>query len=158
MSGGPTTDTLPLAAGEGYRLPPLTQILFTPTVVITLIVLIAAIIAIAYMSHRAKLRKREEDRAEALRMAGKIILKRGGAEEDAEAVNRLFAENPGIDPGEVIMLRDKFCDLFLPLATASQGVEFRERLLALFFHPIKKPRSVSTIFDQPTTESGKVVL
>ncbi|MDR1520794.1 MAG: hypothetical protein LBU23_11750, partial [Planctomycetota bacterium] len=74
MLGHLTEPVLPLAVGDGYnRLPPFTQVLFTPTIVVTIIVFGIAVVVVVYFSYRNNRQKALQRREEALRLAKKLL-------------------------------------------------------------------------------------
>ncbi|MDR2390886.1 MAG: PilZ domain-containing protein [Planctomycetota bacterium] len=143
---------LPLAVSDGYhRLPGFeTAPLFTPTVVITLFVFAIAIVVMAYLSYRNRIRRGWERREEALRLAEKKLRKSGGDQDDVDRFFELFDENPKIEPGDTLILKDKFKVILRPVIDKKFGSEYGERLESLFFPPSREGRITAMI---PPTQS-----
>ncbi len=123
-----------------YRLPPFQQILYTPTIIVSFILLVIAIIVVAYLSHRARVKARIESRLEALRTAEKILLKRGGTVDDVQRILYIFKNNPELDPASIVMVRDNFHFEMLPLLEQAFDEKFAERMETIFFPPPKDTR------------------
>lgn len=135
--------TLPIAAAAAepqIRLPPFQQIIYTPTILISLILLGIALVVVAYMSFRARKKAKAEARAGALKLAEKILVKRGGTPEDVTRLLYIFRAFPGLDPAAVAMIKDRFDDDLSPRLKQVFGGEFASRLESLYFPPPKTTR------------------
>ncbi|MCD8139341.1 MAG: PilZ domain-containing protein, partial [Planctomycetaceae bacterium] len=136
------TPGLPVAATMDlqYRLPPPQQLLFTPTIAISVVVLILAIIVMVYLSRRARIKARQEARREALKMVERILLKRGGTHDDADRMLYIFRTHPKLDPSSMIMVHEQFRESIVPLLQEIFDEKFAERMDKLYFPPPKDTR------------------
>lgn len=134
--------SLPVAATMDlqYRLPPIQQIWFTPTIVISLILLAIAVVVVIYLSHRSRAKAKREARREALRMAEKILVKRGGSQEDVDRILNMFNSFTSLDPASIVMVRDRFHDELRPLLEQNYGRDFADRMERIYFPPPKDTR------------------
>lgn len=143
-----------------YRLPPFQEIIYSPTIAISLALLAAAIVFLIVISYRSSRAARRLKRLEDMALAKSILLKRGGAEEDWAAVNDTLDDNPKIDPGQIAMVKDVFQARFRPLLAKRYGNDFAERLEMCFFPPPKdtkaivKPTDLKKLVDASKTESS----
>ncbi len=131
---------LPVAFDLQGRLPPFQQILLNPTIIASLVLLGLALVAVLILSVRARARAGKEARKEALRMLEKILLKRGGLPDDVDRMHLVFHTHPALNPGLLIMMRDKFRDELRPLLEATFDRKFGERMEKIFFPPPKDTR------------------
>ncbi len=160
------TPGLPVAATMDlqYRLPPPQQLLFTPTILISVVVLILAIIVMVYLSRRARIKARQEARREALKMVERILLKRGGSHDDADRMLYIFRAHPKLDPSSMIMVHDQFRESIVPLLQENFDEKFAERMEKLYFPPTKDTRHAlagqtkdvkALVEEQKTASSGQ---
>lgn len=133
---------LPVAATIDLqgRLPPPQQIIYTPTILITGILLVIGLIVVIYMSRRAKAIAKREARRDALKIAERIILKRGGTLEDADKMHLIFTTHPELDPAALIIVRDRFANELRPILEKTYDKRFYDRMEALYFPPAKDTR------------------
>ncbi|MDR1533493.1 MAG: PilZ domain-containing protein [Planctomycetota bacterium] len=144
MSEQPWLYFPPLAASDGYGgLPPLRQVFLTPTIIVTLFVLGIAFVVIAYLSHRNRRKKLWERRDQALRLAEKMLLKRGGVADDVERLYEIFDSNPRIEPGDTLILRDKFKNILRPVIDSKYGDDYGAHLESLFFPPLNEAKVIT---------------
>ena len=134
--------SLPLAATIDlqYRLPPPQQLIYTPTILISAILLFIALVAVIYMSRRTAKRAKEEARLNALRMAEKILLKRGGTHDDVDRVMFIFKSQPKLDVASLVMIKTRFHEELYPLLEVSFDKEFAEKMEKIYFPPPKDTR------------------
>ncbi|MDR1520884.1 MAG: PilZ domain-containing protein, partial [Planctomycetota bacterium] len=99
---------------------------------------------VVYFSYRNNRQKALQRREEALRLAKKLLRKRGGSEDDEDFLEDVFRGNPKLDPGDMLMLRDKFKGILRPIIDARRDSGYGERLEALFFPPTKETRIASS--------------
>lgn len=140
-----STFALPLGATPidlQYRLPAFQQILFSPTIAVSLVLLGLALVAVIVLSYRAKMRAKQEARREALKLAEKILTKRGGSHDDVEKVLYVFRSKPGIDAASAVMVHDRFTADFLPILTEYYDKEFAKRIELFYFPPPKDTRKL----------------
>ncbi|MDR1611393.1 MAG: PilZ domain-containing protein [Planctomycetota bacterium] len=136
---------LPLAATIDLkgRLPPMQQSGFTPIVIVSLLLLVVAILILIALSARARAEARKKKREEDLRMARKIIARRGGADEDLLRMDRLFELNPRIDPSAATLVADSFREHARPALERLFGNEYAEKMEKLLFPPPKDTNSIA---------------
>lgn len=134
--------SLPVAATMDLqgRLPPPQQVLYTPTILITVILLVIGLIVVIYLSRRAKVRARQEARREALKMTERILIKRGGSPDDVDKMLLIFASYPNLDPASLVMIKDRFSGELGPILEKTYDQQFRERMERIFFPPPKDTR------------------
>ncbi len=131
---------LGVSADLMYNLPPPQVVLFTPTIVASLIVLAVAILFVVYLAFRARAKARREGRLEALRMVERIVLKRGGTQEDADRMLHLLKLHPSLDPAVIVMMRETFHDEVRPLLDVTFEPGFGERMETIYFPPPRDTR------------------
>lgn len=153
-----------------YRLPPFQQIFYSPAIGVSLLLLLVGIIVILYLSRRAKEKGRRENRLESLRTAEKILLKRGGCQDDMHRLLGIFNSYPKIDPAEIIMIRERFREKLTPLLVSAYGQHFADRMETLYFPPVRevhtaikeKEEELKTAIEEgktgPGTRSGPAIL
>ncbi len=131
--------SLPVAVSVDmqYRLPPPQQLIYTPTILVSAILLFIALVVVLYFSRRARQRARREARREALKMVEKIILKRHGSPDDVDRLLYIFTTHPSLDPAALVMLKDRFHDELRPLLEQSFEQTYGEKMEKLFFPPPK---------------------
>lgn len=134
--------TLPVAATfEGpVRLPPFQQIIVNPTIIASLILLGIALVVIIFLAFRAKMRAKWESRQDALRMAERILLKRGGEQDDVSRVKYVFDSNRAIDVAATVMVKESFLSMLRPHLAKLYGDEFADRIEKFYFPPPKDTR------------------
>ncbi len=140
-----STFALPLAATPidlQYRLPAFQQIVFSPTIAVSLVLLGLALIAVIVLSYRAKMRAKQEARREALRLAEKILTKRGGNHDDVEKVLHAFRSKPGIDAASAVMVHGRFTADLWPVLAEYYDKEFAKRIELFYFPPPKDTRKL----------------
>ncbi|MCC8167462.1 MAG: hypothetical protein LIQ31_15310 [Planctomycetes bacterium] len=115
------------------RLPPPQQTLLTPTIIVSITLLIIAIIVVIYLAQRSRVRAKREAYRDALRMAEKILLKRGGTPDDVDHVLNIFRAVPKLDPAAIIMMKTRFHDEFLPYLDRKFTKTYGEKIEKLFF-------------------------
>ncbi len=164
MSSADFSNTLPLAATMDlqYRLPPFQQILFNPTIGVSLGLLLVAIVVVIYLSHRARVKAKLEARLDALKMAEKILLKRGGTPDEVEQILYAFTVNPRLDPAAIVMIRERFQQDFRPALEKLYGNDFGQRMETVYFPPPKDTRraigkqepDLKTLVEERRKEAG----
>ncbi|MCD7896329.1 MAG: PilZ domain-containing protein, partial [Planctomycetaceae bacterium] len=122
------------------RLPPPQQTLLTPTIIVSITLIILAIIVFFYLAQRARIRAKREAYRDALKMAEKILLKRGGTPDDVDHVLNVFRAVPKLDPAAIIMMKTRFHDEFLPYLDRNFPKTYGEKIEKLFFPPPKDTR------------------
>lgn len=134
--------TLPVAATIDlqYRLPPPQQLLFTPTIAISLVVLGIAVIIMIHLSRRSRQKARAEARREALRTVERVLLKRGGTHDDVDRMLFVFQANPKIDPSAMVMIHEQFLSVMRPKLEKAFDKHFADRMELLYFPPPKETR------------------
>ena len=134
--------SIPVAASMDmqYRLPPPQPMTYTPTILVSGILLLLALIAVIVVSRRARLKAKREARRDALRMVEKIILKRHGAPDDVDRMLFIFNTYPALNPAALVMLKDRFHDDLRPLLEQSFDKAYGEKMEKLFFPPPKDTR------------------
>ena len=142
MSDAGISSSIPVAATMDlqYRLPPPQQLLFTPTIAVSVILLVIVLIVVLFLGRRARVKARKEARKEALKMVERIVLKRGGNPDDVDRMLFIFHSHPAFDPAAMVMLKSKFHDDLRPLLDSSFDAAFGERMEKLFFPPPKDTR------------------
>ena len=160
--------SLPIAATMDlqYRLPPFQQIFFTPTIIVSVVLLGIALVVVIYFAHRARIKAKLESRREALRMVERILLKRGGTIEDVDRMLNVFRANPKLDPAAIVMIREKFHDELRPVLERMFDQKFGDRMELIYFPPPKDTRrGISAppadlrekVEEQKTTQSSQAV-
>lgn len=136
--------SLPLAATIDLqgRLPPFQQVFFTPTIIVSGVLLGLAIIVMVVLSRRAKAKAKVDARLEALRMVENILRKRGGEQEDVNRMLTVFKSYPRLDPAAMVMIRERFHDELRPLLEQLYDQKFGERMERIYFPPPKDTRRV----------------
>ncbi|MDR0361504.1 MAG: PilZ domain-containing protein [Planctomycetota bacterium] len=136
---------LPIAATIDLkgRLPPLQQIMLSPTIIISLILLVAAIVIFFILAARTRAESRRKKREEDLRMAQKILARRGGTDEDIQRMDQFFAQNPAVDPSAATLVADVFRDRVRPLLERMYGRDYAFRMEKLYFPPPKDTNSIA---------------
>ncbi len=122
------------------RLPIPQQTLLTPTIIVSITLLIIAIIVVVYLAQRSRIKAKREAYRDALRMAEKILLKRGGTPDDVDHVLNIFRAVPKLDPAAIIMMKTRFHDEFLPYLDRNFPKTYGEKIEKLFFPPPKDTR------------------
>ena len=145
----------PLAATMDlqYRLPPMQQVLYSPTIIISAVLLGITLVVVVYLAHRARKKAKENARREALRMVERILLKRGGTPEEADRMLYAFQANPALDPAAMVMLKDKFHDELRPTLERLYDKKFGERMEMIYFPPPKDTRRMLAV--QPAAAAGE---
>lgn len=123
-----------------YRLPPFRQIIYTPTILVSAILLLLSIIVVIVISRRSRVKGRLDARREAIKGIGKIIYKRGGKPEDADRTLEVLNNHPECDPAMILMLKDRFRDELYPLLEMTFDRAFADRMENIFFPPYKDTR------------------
>ncbi len=136
------TSHLPIAATMDlqYRLPPFQQIVFSGPILAAFILLGIGIAVLILLARRARAKAKIESRLEALKMAEKILRKRGGSDEDVERVFAIFNHYPRIDPAATVMIKDNFQNAMAPLLEKAYDKQFAERMERIYFPPINETR------------------
>ena len=152
--------SLPIAATMDlqYRLPPMQQVLYSPTIIVSVVLLAIALTIVIVMAQRARSRAKVEARREALRMVEKILLKRGGTQDDADRMLDTFQAHPNLDPAALVMLKDRFHDELRPILEQNYDKKFGERMELIYFPPPKDSRRLlaqQKTATGSTTESSK---
>ncbi len=142
MDSSGTASSFPVAATMDlqYRLPPFRQILYTPTIIASVILLVVAILVVVYLSYRSRAKARIEARLDALKIAEKILLKRGGTVDDVQRILFVFKSNPQLDPASIVMVQDNFRSSMLPLLEQTFDRKFAEHMENLYFPPFSATR------------------
>ncbi len=148
MINADSISLFPAAAAAEIHLPAPQQLIYTPTILVSVILLIIALVVVVYMSRRAHVRGRQEARRSALRTMEKVITRRGGSPDDVDRMFSIFSSHPGCDPAAMIMLKDRFHDELLPLIEKAFDKAFGERMEKLFFPPFKETRHALAIQNQ----------
>ena len=123
-----------------YRLPPPQQILLTPTIIVSIVLLGIALVVVVYLAYRGRVKAKKEARIEAIRMAEKILLKRGGTSEDVDRMLFIFRSHRDLDPAAMVMIKDRFHADLRPLLEVTFDKNFGERMEKIFFPPPKDTR------------------
>lgn len=144
MPTGPMP-TLPLAATMDlqYRLPPIQQVIFTPTIMISLVLFGIALLLIVYFYRKSVVESRRRKRQEDLQLAYKLLVKRGGTEEDSVKMEAVFANHPNIDPAAAVMVQDVFHTTLFPILSQTYGGDFARKMEKIYFPPPKDTAAIA---------------
>lgn len=142
MSTSGFPSSLPIAATIDLqgRLPPPQQIIYTPTIFFTAILLGIGLIAVIVLSRRAKDKAKRKARRDALKMMERILIKRGGTPEDIDKMLIVFAAHPILDPTSVFVTRERFEENLGPILEKTYDSQFHKKMDKLFFPPNKETR------------------
>ncbi|MCL2000767.1 MAG: PilZ domain-containing protein [Planctomycetes bacterium] len=164
MSSADYSSMLPLAATMDlqYRLPPFQQIFFSPTIGVSLGLLLIVIALVIYLSRKAKDKAKLAARFDALKTAERILMKRGASPDDAAKILYAFNANPALDPAAIIMIRDRFQRDFRPILDNLFGEEFGQRLELVYYPPPKdtqrnigvQSQNVQALVEEKKKETG----
>lgn len=127
---------MPLAAAvESYGLPPLQQVIFSIPILISVIILIAIGVVLYYAMRKSAVKEREQLRQDALQLARRVLLKRGGTDADWKKIIAAFESGNNLNPTAIFMQKDIFAGTFVPLLTGQFDQKFAQRMFSIFFPP-----------------------
>lgn len=126
-----------------YRLPPFQQILWSPTIMISLFLVVVAVFVLAYLSARARREEKRLKRREDLGLAKKILTRRGGTDEDFEKLSWIFDNHPNINPAGVVLVKETFNEKLRPFLEQSFSVDFAERMEGFYFPAPKDSKVIA---------------
>ncbi len=132
--------TLDLRQG---RLPPFQQVLFSPTIAATLILLLIGVIVFFVLYSRANRIEKAKKREENLKLVQRLLLKRGGSEDDLDKVLFIFNSHPRIDPSAAVMVQEDFLNTVWPLMAKTYGKDFAARIQKFYFPPPKDTNAIA---------------
>ncbi|MCC8189166.1 MAG: PilZ domain-containing protein, partial [Planctomycetes bacterium] len=123
-----------------HRLPPMQNVIFTPTILVSIVLLGLALVVMGYLARRSRAAERLAARQDALRMMERILVKRGGTAEDVDRMQYVFQSHAELDPAASVMVRERFRDDLRPHLDAAFGPAFAERMEKIYFPPPKDTR------------------
>lgn len=136
---------LPFAATMDlqYRLPPPQQVLFSPAILVSLVLIAIAIVVVLLLYRRSRAEAMARKRREDLQLARKLLFKRGGSDDDYTKVEFIFNNYPRIDPAATVMIHDYFTARFRPVAESTFDKDFAGRVEKLYFPPPKDTNAIA---------------